>query len=107
MRVRNGMWVMVMFDLPVGSAPQRRCYSRFRKFLLRNGFEMRQKSVYLRWDETVSACEATSKSVELQSPPDGRVTVMRLTERTMTKARVLVDRETTQPPTLPDEFLIC
>ena len=40
------MRVMVFFDLPVESTPQRKEYSKFRKFLLKEGFIMMQKSVY-------------------------------------------------------------
>ena len=40
------MRVMVMFDLPVITTEQRREYTRFRKYLLKNGFVMMQESIY-------------------------------------------------------------
>ena len=39
------MRVMVMFDLPVVTTEQRREYTRFRKYLLKNGFVMMQESI--------------------------------------------------------------
>ena len=40
------MRVLVFFDLPVITSENRRAYSKFRKFLLKNGFMMLQESVY-------------------------------------------------------------
>lgn len=42
------MWVMVIFDLPVGTKTERRAATRFRHFLLDQGFMMSQFSVYMR-----------------------------------------------------------
>lgn len=42
------VWVLALFDLPVGTAHQRRSYARFRKDLLEDGFTMMQYSVYQR-----------------------------------------------------------
>ena len=39
------MRIIVMFDLPVMSAHDRREYSKFRKYLIKNGFLMLQESV--------------------------------------------------------------
>jgi len=43
------MWLYVMFDLPVGTKAERKAATQFRKFLLDEGFEMAQFSVYLRF----------------------------------------------------------
>ena len=40
------MRVLVMFDLPVVSAHDRKEYTKFRKYLLKSGFLMSQESVY-------------------------------------------------------------
>ena len=42
------MWVIVMFDLPTDDKYMRKDYTRFRKFLLEDGFIMMQYSVYMR-----------------------------------------------------------
>ncbi len=41
------MRVIVMFDLPVLTAQERRDYTRFRKHLLKNGFLMMLEKVFI------------------------------------------------------------
>jgi CRISPR-associated protein Cas2 len=43
------MWIMVIFDLPVGTKVKRRAATNFRNFLLDEGFGMSQFSVYMRF----------------------------------------------------------
>ena len=40
------MWLMVMFDLPTDTPKARRRYRDFRNYLLQDGFDMLQFSVY-------------------------------------------------------------
>lgn len=101
------MWLMTMFDLPSTSRTARGAYVRFRKFLLRNGFEMRQKSIYLRWEETLAAAQTTMRKVLAQAPTDGRVSVLPLTPRALAQMGIQVDGEREAAPAMPDEFLIC
>ena len=41
------MRILVFFDLPVTTGEERRAYTKFRKFLIKDGFLMLQESVYL------------------------------------------------------------
>ena len=43
------MWMIVLFDLPVLTKKERKAATRFRNFLLDQGFEMSQFSVYMRF----------------------------------------------------------
>ena len=43
------MWMIVMFDLPVGTDKERKKATKFRNFLLDEGFSMSQFSVYLKF----------------------------------------------------------
>lgn len=101
------MWVMVMYDLPSTSKGARRRYQIFRKNLLKLGFEMKQKSIYLRWEETVAASESTCKKVMNFAPADGHVTVLPITPKGMAKLHDQIDCEERAPPQVPDEFMIC
>ena len=49
---RKLMWMMVMFDLPTETHSQRKSAAKFRKFLLDEGFEMVQFSVYVQFTGT-------------------------------------------------------
>ena len=40
------MWILVMFDLPTDTKPQQKAAGHFRNFLLDEGFERSQFSVY-------------------------------------------------------------
>lgn len=40
------MRMLVMFDLPVETAKQRKNYAAFRKYLIKSGFLMMQESIY-------------------------------------------------------------
>ena len=43
------MWLIVMFDLPTNNKRARHNAAKFRNFLLDQGFEMAQFSVYMRF----------------------------------------------------------
>lgn len=42
------MWLFVFFDLPVTTKPDRKNATRFRNFLINDGYDMMQYSVYTR-----------------------------------------------------------
>ena len=42
------MRILIFFDLPVGSAKERKAATKFRQFLLKDGYYMVQYSVYAR-----------------------------------------------------------
>lgn len=100
------MWILTLFDLPMLTAAQRRTYGRFRKFLLKLGFEALQKSVYLRWASSSEAAETFRHEILRQVPQSGTVTVLPFTERTMSLASMAVDGELRPARTIPDEFLV-
>lgn len=75
------MWMMVLFDLPVLTKPQRRAASRFRLFLLDQGFQMAQLSVYLRWCVGKEQVEALTRKVAANMPARGSVQIVTITDR--------------------------
>jgi CRISPR-associated protein Cas2 len=75
------MWLMVMFDLPVLTKAQRRAATKFREWLLDEGWEMSQFSVYLRFVVGKEQAEARTRAVGRRVPPDGKVHVLAVTDR--------------------------
>ena len=75
------MRLIVFFDLPVETAAERRAYSKFRKFLIKNGFYMMQKSVYCKMVLNQSNAVACRQHLKLNRPPDGIVQVLTITEK--------------------------
>lgn len=75
------MRVIVFFDLPVGTAEERREYGRFRKFLIRSGFVMMQESVYTKIVLNASAANAVVARVRLARVRQGLIQVLIVTEK--------------------------
>ena len=68
------MWMMVLFDLPVLTKKERKAATKFRKFLLDQGFEMSQFSVYLRFCAGKEQAETYTKRVSKNTPETGKAT---------------------------------
>lgn len=75
------MRVIVFFDLPVITAEQRRVYTRFRKFLIKNGFMMMQESVYCKLALNPTVAESIRDNVKKNKPEAGIVQMMTITEK--------------------------
>jgi CRISPR-associated protein Cas2 len=70
------MWMMVLFDLPVMTKKERKAATDFRKFLLDQGFEMSQYSVYMRFCAGKEQADTYTRRVERQVPSTGKVHIM-------------------------------
>lgn len=75
------MWMFVLFDLPVRTRTERRAYTRFRNFLLDQGFEMAQFSVYMRFCMGKEQMEAHTRRIEQNCPNAGKVHIVAITDR--------------------------
>lgn len=75
------MWMVVLFDLPVGTKKERKAATKFRKFLLDQGFEMSQYSVYMRFCAGKEQAEAYTKKVEAAVPVTGKVHIVYITDK--------------------------
>ena len=75
------MWMMVMFDLPVMTKPERSAATKFRQFLLDEGFEMSQFSIYLRFCAGKEQAEVYTKRVEKAVPRTGKVHIVYFTDK--------------------------
>lgn len=100
------MWTLVLFDLPTTTALLRKIYGKFRKNLLGLGFEMLQKSVYMRWEDSDTAAQTLQKRVQEVIPLDGQVTILPLAQRAWQNVRVMVDGEPRSPREKPADFLL-
>ena len=75
------MWMMVIFDLPVLTKVERRDAAKFRKFLLDQGFEMCQFSVYLRFCAGKEQAQVYTRRVQGALPPSGNVQILYFTDK--------------------------
>ena len=75
------MWMMVLFDLPVQTKRERLYATRFRKFLLDQGFDMCQLSVYLRFCAGKEQAQVHTRRVQSALPPSGKVQIVYFTDK--------------------------
>ena len=75
------MWMMVMFDLPVAERKNRRAYTKFRNFLLDQGFQMAQFSVYYRLLAGKEIAERLEKSIRENLPRYGTIQILTITDK--------------------------
>jgi CRISPR-associated protein Cas2 len=83
------MRIMVLFDLPTETAANRKNYTRFRKFLIKNGFMMMQESVYVKLALNQSAVTAAVENLKKNKPPEGLVQVLTITEKQFSKMEII------------------
>lgn len=84
------MRVIVMFDLPVVTAAERREYARFRKYLLKSGFLMMQESIYCKLAQNSTAADTIVENVRKNKPCSGLVQAMKITEKQFSKIEYIV-----------------
>lgn len=82
-------WLIVAFDLPVLTKPQRRAATHFRNFLLDDGYQMLQFSVYIRACVTFARQETHLDRVRNNLPPEGSVRAFFVTRSQWERAFVL------------------
>lgn len=75
------MWILVMFDLPTDTKSQRKAASAFRNFLLDEGFERSQFSVYARFVNGKEAFATRVNRLERHLPDAGDVQILNFTDR--------------------------
>ena len=86
------MRLIVFFDLPTETREDRKNYSRFHKFLVKNGFIMLQESVYSRMLITPSTGQSLMNMIRKNKPPEGLVQVLSVTEKQFSKMEYIVGK---------------
>lgn len=84
------MRIIVFYDLPVNSRDLRQVYQRFHSFLLKDGYDMLQYSVYCRLCNGNDAVEKYIKRIEANVPSHGNVRIMKITEKQYSQMYFLV-----------------
>lgn len=82
------MWIVTMFDLPVGTRQARRAYTDFRRVLLKDGFSRLQLSVYGRHCPSEENAAVHVSRIEKNVPPDGQVRILMVTEKQFERMRI-------------------
>lgn len=75
------MWLLLTFDLPTKTRVEAKAANRFRLFLLDQGFEMSQYSVYLRYCSGKSEAKKYIGRISSQIPDAGKVDILKFTDQ--------------------------
>lgn len=84
------MRVLVFFDLPTATKIERKHYATFRKFLLKNGYDMLQFSIYCRICKGQDTADRYMYHLETNLPPKGNVRAMMVTNTQYERMKILV-----------------
>lgn len=88
------MRILVFFDLPVKSKTERRAATRFRTFLLKDGYHMVQYSVYARVCNGTDAVEKHRQRLKQNLPENGAIRMLVITEKQYGAIEILLGKRT-------------
>lgn len=95
-----------MFDLPVGTLAERRQATTFRNFLLDEGFEMSQFSVYFRFCGDRSNTPPYVRKLKQNAPPGGKISILFFTDRQFSDIINIQSRTVQRPVQNPDQYVL-
>jgi CRISPR-associated protein Cas2 len=106
-RLKMG-WLVVAFDLPVGTKEQRKSAAGFRNFLLDDGFQMIQWSLYARSCVSFARQQTHMSRVRGNLPPEGSVRVIFVTRAQWDRSFVIhgSPAKPASPETMPEQMMI-
>ena len=84
------MRLLLFFDLPTETSKNRLDYTRFHKFLIKNGFIMMQKSVYSKLVINNVTSAAVKTKISKNLPPTGIIELLEITENQFSRIEYLI-----------------
>lgn len=100
------MRVIVMFDLPVVTAHDRREYAKFRKYLIKSGFLMVQESIYCKLAQNATVADGIIMALKKNKPSDGLVQVLKITEKQYEKMDFIVGERRSEVLDTDERFVV-
>lgn len=102
----RNMRIIVLFDLPMDTKSERDSYTRFRKFLLSDGYTMIQYSVYSRFCQNFFDVEKHIKRVKASYINNGNIRILTITEQQYEKMILLVGEKVEEEDLINADSLI-
>lgn len=87
-----------MFDLPTGNKAERKSYTAFRKFLIDDGYQMEQFSIYSRVLLSRESLNTHLERLNANLPAVGSVFVLELTEKQYENRKILTGKYVKKGP---------
>ena len=98
------MWMVVLFDLPVGMPEERHAASKFRNRLLDEGFMMSQLSVYAKPSLGRDKNDALLRRIRNAIPAYGKVHIMSFTDKQYSSILTFYGTKQDEPSKKPSQF---
>ena len=92
------MWLYVFFDLPTETKQDVRAANQFRKYLLNDGFNMFQFSIYLRHCSSRENAKVHEKRVKRHLPKKGKVGILTVTDKQFGMMEIFHGKKEIMPP---------
>jgi len=93
------MWLLVMYDLPTETAADRKNAQKFRKDILKDGFQMFLFSKYIRHCVSKENADVHVARVKRILPPHGTIGILRITDKQFGEMEVFTNkREVSKNP---------
>ena len=100
------VWLMVFFDLPVKTKKQRRIATKFRKFLVDDGYIMLQYSVYTRICRGQEAVNKHMGRLTKSLPGEGSVRSLQVTDAQYARMKTLVGTRRSEEQLGTDQMVL-
>ena len=100
------MRLVIFFDLPMTTKKEKRVFSRFRKYLIKNGYMMMQYSVYCKIFPNRDAAVKHVSILRKNVPNDGQIRLLMVTEKQYSKIEIIVGGKSNQEKIINSESFI-
>ena len=100
------LWCLVMFDLPTDNKSQRKAANKFRVFLLNQGFERAQFSIYARFVNGKEGFESKIRCIERNLPNWGDIQILQFTDKQYENIRHYSNQGKRKPRKNPSQLVL-
>jgi len=98
-------WVLVFFDLPVGTKEERKAATDFRHDFIEDGYFMVQYSVYARPCGSADRVETHVRRLRAKIPAKGEVRGLMISDAQWGRMIVVRSKRETSPEEMPEQLL--
>lgn len=104
--IYNFVRLLLLFDLPMNTKDEKRKYTQFRKYLIKNGYLMVQYSVYCKIFSNREAAINHINILRKNVPKEGQIRIMLVTEKQYSKMEIIVGGKSKQEEIVSSDSFI-
>lgn len=98
------MWTLVMYDLPTETKKQRKVAAKFRKDLMKDGFNMFQFSLYVRHSASSENADVHKRRVKASLPELGKIGILQITDKQFGQMEIFYGKKEQELPNVPQQL---